>query len=53
MTKRLRARGLRIPVVLVSAEIREVDVPDVTFLPKPFDLDDFRQVIDQILADSG
>jgi CheY-like chemotaxis protein len=53
MTKQLRARGLRIPVVLVSAEVREVDVPDITFLTKPFDLDDFRQIVDQILADSG
>jgi CheY-like chemotaxis protein len=53
MTKRLRARGLQIPVVLVSADVREVDVPHVTFLTKPFDLDEFRQIIDQILADSG
>jgi CheY-like chemotaxis protein len=50
MTKQLRVRGLRIPVVLVSAEVYDVNVPDVTFLTKPVDLDDFGRLIGQILA---
>jgi DNA-binding response OmpR family regulator len=53
MMKQLRARGLRIPVVLVSAEVYEVRVPEVTFLTKPVDLDDFGRLIGQILAESA
>jgi CheY-like chemotaxis protein len=51
MTKQLRARGLQIPVVLVSTEVYEVHLPDVTFLTKPVDLDEFSQLVGQILAE--
>jgi CheY-like chemotaxis protein len=53
MTMRLRARGLRIPVVLVSAEVREVNVPDVTFLTKPFDLEEMIEIVREMLDDTG
>jgi CheY-like chemotaxis protein len=53
MTQQLRARGLRIPIVLVSAEVREVPVADVLFLTKPLDLDEFSRIVGQLLADSA
>jgi CheY-like chemotaxis protein len=53
LTKLLRARGVRIPVVLVSAEVHAVPVPDVMVLPKPVDLDDLARLIGPILAESA
>lgn len=39
LVRQLRARGLDVPVILVSAHYAGVDVPGVRFLGKPFDLD--------------
>ena len=48
LTRRLRDRGDRTPVVLMSAAYAGVDIPGVRFLPKPFDLDHLLQVVDRV-----
>jgi two-component system, OmpR family, response regulator MprA len=53
LTNQMRARGIGIPVVLVSAVYADVDVPGVQFVPKPFDLDYIIQVIARVFADLG
>ena len=45
LVHRLRERGLPIPVVLMSAHYAGIDLPDVAFVPKPFDLDQLLAVI--------
>ncbi len=45
---RLRERG--IPVVLMSAVRRDVRLPGVECLPKPFDLDTFLAVVNRALT---
>ncbi len=51
LTNQLRAQGIKIPVVLVSAVYTDVDIPDVQFVPKPFDLDYIIQVIARVFAE--
>jgi DNA-binding response OmpR family regulator len=53
LTREMRTRGMQVPVVLVSAVIRDVRVPGVTLLPKPFDLEDLLQTVSQIFAGAG
>jgi CheY-like chemotaxis protein len=53
LTTELRSRGMQVPVGLVSAVIRDVRVPGVTLLPKPYDLEDLLQTVSQIFADAG
>jgi DNA-binding response OmpR family regulator len=53
MTKELRAQGLLMPVVLMSALALEAEVPGVAMMAKPFDLDDIIRVIGRLLADRG
>src|SRR4051794_2829475 len=53
LTEELRNRGMQIPVVLVSAVVKRVHVPGVTFIPKPFDLDDLLQTVSQIFGESA
>jgi two-component system nitrogen regulation response regulator NtrX len=53
LTKQLRARGLGMPVVLLSTAYADVDVPDVQFVPKPFDLEYIIEVIARIFTDLG
>lgn len=36
LVRRLRRRGHRVPVVLMSAVYADVDLPGVRFVPKPF-----------------
>jgi two-component system response regulator PilR (NtrC family) len=52
-TTQLRARGIGIPVVLLSTAYAEVDVPGVQFVPKPFDLEYIIEVIARIFTDLG
>lgn len=52
-TKKLRAQGIDIPVVLLSTAYAEVDVPGVQFVPKPFDLEYIVDVIARIFTDLG
>jgi DNA-binding NtrC family response regulator len=53
LTKQLRARGLGMPVVLLSTAYADVDVPGVQFVPKPFDLEYIIEVIARIFTDLG
>jgi DNA-binding NtrC family response regulator len=53
LTKQLRARGLGMPVVLLSTAYADVDVPGVQFVPKPFDLEYIIEVIARIFKDLG
>ena len=43
----MRERG--VPVVLLSAVYDAVDLPGVSFLPKPFDLDELLDVVESVL----
>lgn len=52
-TRRLRDRGLRMPVVLMSAVYADVDLPHVRFVPKPFDVDDVLAVVERLLRSSS
>jgi DNA-binding response OmpR family regulator len=49
LTEQLRDRGLRMPVVLMSAVYADVDLPHVRFLPKPFDVDDVIALVERLL----
>lgn len=44
----LRDRG--IPVVLLSAAVADPRIPDVPFVPKPFNLDDVLEVATRVLG---
>ncbi|MDQ3655346.1 MAG: response regulator [Chloroflexota bacterium] len=52
LLNRLRQRrGLaRIPVILMSAARRSVDIPNTVFIPKPFDLDRLLSLVQAELA---
>jgi two-component system response regulator MprA len=50
LARRLRGRGHAVPVVLMSAVDVEVDLPEVRFLPKPFDRDRLLHVIGSALG---
>jgi CheY-like chemotaxis protein len=39
LIRRLRRRGHQMPALLMSAVYADVDIPDVPFVPKPFDAD--------------
>jgi DNA-binding response OmpR family regulator len=43
----MRERG--VPVILLSAVYDAVDLPGVSFLPKPFDLDELLDVVASVL----
>ena len=45
LARKLRERGHKTPVVLMSAVYDDVDLPGVRFIPKPFDIDQFVHVI--------
>lgn len=47
----LRDRG--IPVVLLSAAVSDPRIPDVPFVPKPFNLDDVLEVATRVLGSPG
>jgi two-component system, sensor histidine kinase and response regulator len=51
LSEELRRRGVLIPIVLVSAVVKSVRLPGVTFIAKPFDLDDLVGTVRRILAD--
>ena len=53
LTQRLRARGDRTPVVLMSAVYADVDLPGIRFVPKPFDLDYMVAVVKRVLDEAG
>jgi two-component system, OmpR family, response regulator MprA len=48
----LRARPKPIPVVLMSAAVTPRH-QGVTFIPKPFDIDDLLRVVDDLLSDEA
>jgi two-component system alkaline phosphatase synthesis response regulator PhoP len=52
LTRHLRDRGLRTPVVLMSAVYADIDLPHVRFVPKPFDVDDILAVVERLLRSS-
>ena len=39
LVRKLRRRGHLMPVVLMSADYADVDLPSVRFVPKPFEID--------------
>jgi two-component system response regulator MprA len=51
LARRLRRRGSHIPVVLLSAEYDDVDMPGVRFLRKPFELDDLLRLVARVIDD--
>jgi CheY-like chemotaxis protein len=53
LTEEVRRRGMQIPIVLVSAVVRYVRLPGVTFIAKPFDLEDLLQTVSQIFGESA
>jgi two-component system, OmpR family, response regulator MprA len=50
LAERLRERGDRTPVVLMSAVVTRLEVPGVGFVPKPFDLDRVVTVVNRAVA---
>ena len=50
LAKKLRRRGRPVPVVLMSAYYDAVDVPGVTFVPKPFEIDRLLAAVTSALA---
>jgi DNA-binding NtrC family response regulator len=51
LASKLRVRGRKIPVVLMSAVYSYVDVPGLHFIPKPFNLDAVLRVITRVFED--
>lgn len=53
LVERMRASGnglSKLPVILMSAVTRDVARPDVTFVPKPFDIDQMLTVVSTELS---
>lgn len=50
LARRLRDRGDRTPVVLMSAGYAAVDLPGIRFVPKPFDLDHLLEVVGRVIG---
>lgn len=50
LVHRLRMRGQRTPVVLISARYATVDLPGVRFLTKPFDVDTVMSAVEHSLT---
>ena len=48
LVRSLRARGCRVPVVLVSAIHTTVDLPGARFVPKPFDIAEVVAVVNRV-----
>jgi len=53
LVRKLRGRGNRIPIVLMSAIYADVDLPGVRFLPKPFAIDRLLSAVTSALATNG
>ena len=53
MARQLRRQGIPIPIVLMSAVYADVDLPGITFIPKPFDFDVLLRRVREALASSG
>lgn len=53
LVRRLRDRGVRAPAVLMSAVFADVDLPNVRFVPKPFDVDHILAVVDRLMRTTG
>jgi DNA-binding response OmpR family regulator len=51
LTERLRHDDNRTPVVLLSAVMRDIALPGVSFVRKPFDVDQVLDVARDIMAD--
>jgi DNA-binding response OmpR family regulator len=45
LARRLRERGIKTPVILMSAVYHHIELPGVRFIPKPFDIDYFVALI--------
>ena len=52
LTAQLRQDDNRTPVVLMSAMLRTIALPGVSFIPKPFDLDHVLDVVRDLVADA-
>lgn len=50
LIERLRQRGDKTPVILMSAADRVQPIQGIHFLPKPFDVDHLLDLVEQILA---
>jgi two-component system response regulator MprA len=53
LVRKLRGRGSRIPIVLMSAIYADVDLPGVRFVPKPFAIDRLLGAVTSALATNG
>ena len=53
LVRKLRGRGNRIPIVLMSAIYADVDLPGVRFVPKPFAIDRLLGAVTSALATNG
>lgn len=53
LVRRLRQRGVPVPVVLMSAVYADVDLPGVPFVPKPFDVDRLLEAVASAMIANG
>jgi len=53
LVRKLRRRGNRTPIVLMSAIYADVDLPGVRFVPKPFAIDRLLGAVTSALATNG
>jgi CheY-like chemotaxis protein len=53
LVRQLRARGLDVPVILMSAVYQDVDIPGVEFVPKPFDVGQLADLVARVVAENG
>jgi two-component system, OmpR family, response regulator MprA len=53
MVRKLRSRGNRTPIVLMSAIYADIDLPGVRFVPKPFVVDRLLSAVTSALATNG
>lgn len=51
LARTLLARADPVPVILLSGHARRLELPNLVFLGKPFDIDDLLEAVAQVLAD--
>ena len=53
LVRRLRQRGHLLPIVLMSGVVDSVAQPDISFIRKPFELDQIVATVEQALGSAG
>jgi DNA-binding NtrC family response regulator len=52
LTQQLRDADIRTPVVLMSGMLRAIELPGVSFVSKPFDVDVVLDVVRNVIAEA-